>query len=169
MTSKDEQVWTLYTRAVKPVQKKPHAPLVTKPMPEKTAARKAAKHEAHQQPKPNVTHHLNESVFHTLERKREKSLRQGSVEIDAKLDLHGLTQNEAFDTLSTFMRRAVKTGKRHLLIITGKGRTGTGVLRRNLESWLGELPEAGAILALRPAAPQHGGTGAFYVVLRKSG
>ena len=110
---------------------------------------------------------LEKNILNPLERKREKSLRQGEVEIDAKLDLHGMTQVEAFAALADFMQKKVKAGKRHLLIITGKGRGGAGVLRGNLENWLGQLPEAKTILALRTAAPKHGGDGAFYVLLRK--
>jgi DNA-nicking Smr family endonuclease len=102
-----------------------------------------------------------------LERKREKSIRQGDIEIDAKLDLHGMTQAEAFAALGAFMHKAVKAGKRHLLIITGKGRGGTGVLRNNLNHWLDRIEQANAILALRPASLKHGGDGAFYVIMRK--
>ena len=103
----------------------------------------------------------------SLERNREKALRQGDVEIEARLDLHGMTQAEAFDALTTFMHRQVAAGKRHLLIITGKGKDGMGVLRQNLGGWLRQLPEASAILAVRPAAPKHGGEGAVYVLLRR--
>jgi len=108
-----------------------------------------------------------ELLITQLERAREKSMRQGTLMIDAKLDLHGLTQIEAFDALTAFLHKTAKAGRRHLLIITGKGRGGAGVLRRNLQAWLASLPEATSILALRPAAPIHGGDGAFYVVLRK--
>ncbi len=103
----------------------------------------------------------------SLERNREKALRQGDVEIEARLDLHGMTQAEAFDALTVFMHREVAAGKRHLLIITGKGKDGMGVLRQNLGGWLRQLPEASAILAIRPAAPKHGGEGAVYVLLRR--
>ncbi|MDE1900093.1 MAG: Smr/MutS family protein [Alphaproteobacteria bacterium] len=107
-----------------------------------------------------------------LERKREKSLRDGSMIIDATLDLHGLTQDEAFDALARFMRRHCRAGHRHLLIVTGKGsqsgNRGGGVLRANLRGWLEQLPESARILALRPASARHGGGGAFYIILRKS-
>lgn len=106
-------------------------------------------------------------VKETLERRREKALREGGVEIEAKLDLHGLTQRQAFEKLGDFMRKCVKDGRRSLLIVTGKGTGGEGVLRRNLETWLARLPEASSVLTLRQAAPKHGGEGAFYLLLRK--
>ena len=167
MTTKDKHVWETYTREVVPVPKARRKMSSVKAVSEKSAARVSAEKEAPRLPTIDALKPLAADIFNALERKREKSLRQGSVEIDAKLDLHGMTQVEAFSALTAFMRKKAKAGKRHLLIITGKGRGGDGVLRRNLESWLGQLPEASAILALRPAAPKHGGEGAFYVVMRR--
>jgi len=106
-----------------------------------------------------------------FERSREKALRDGEVRIEARIDLHGMTQEEAFAALEAFLQRQIKRGSRLLLVITGKGGARRepdkkGVLRANLPGWLESL--AGQhILALRPAAPKHGGAGAFYVVLKK--
>ncbi len=102
-----------------------------------------------------------------LDRRREKALRQGDIALDGQLDLHGLTQDAAYTALAAFMRRQVREGARYLLVITGKGREGEGVLRRSFKDWLADLPERGSILAVRPAAPKHGGEGAFYVLLRR--
>ena len=160
--------WEIYTREVRPIEKKrlkPRAP--AKHSPEKAAARAAASTEPIKLSEINAPNSLSGDVYKSLERTREKSLRQGNFEIDAKLDLHGMTQVEAFKALTEFMRKITKAGKRHLLIITGKGIGGAGVLRSNLENWLGQLPESPSILALRPAASKHGGEGAFYVVMRK--
>jgi DNA-nicking Smr family endonuclease len=152
---------------IEPMKKKRLKPHTAKNAVEKTAIQVNAEKEPLKRPMINASKPLAEDVHRSLERKREKSLRQGNVEIEAKLDLHGLTQTEAFEALADFMHGKVKAGKRHLLIITGKGRRGAGVLRNNLENWLAQLPEAKLILALRPAASKHGGEGAFYVVLRK--
>ncbi|MFA5041770.1 MAG: Smr/MutS family protein [Bdellovibrionales bacterium] len=156
--------WEIYTREVKPINKKRLKPRIEKTQPPKPVAKPAVPAEPQKIAAPRK---LPDDIFRSLERKREKSFRQGDVEIDAKLDLHGKTQIEAFDALTAFIASAVKTGKRNLLIVTGKGRGGAGVLRRNLEGWLGQLPESSSILALRSAAPRHGGEGAFYVVLRR--
>ncbi len=155
----DKPLWESYTRGVKPVSGKKKA------IPPVTPRRKKAVQE---EPLPVLLkdegHPLPQTV---LERKREKDLRKGALEIEARLDLHGLTQAQAFAALADFMRRNVRAGKRRLLVITGAGRDGEGVLRRNLKSWLSRLPEANSILAIREAAPRHGGKGAFYVLLKK--
>lgn len=170
MTNKDKQIWTDYARGVSPVRTKKKRPApAPRPShahndkhPSRVNAEKAP-------PQPPRLHAAVEKDLKAaaLDRKREKALRQGDIAIDGKIDLHGMTQTQAFAALGSFLRRKVKTGKRCLLVVTGKGRGGDGVLKRSLESWLNQLPEASAVLALRPAAPQHGGDGAFYVILRK--
>ena len=167
MTIKDKDIWALYTRSLAPLGHKARSrtrkPTVKK-NPDKNTARQMAEKEpvwampvAPPPPLPDIA----------LERKREKAIRQGEISIDAKIDLHGMTQLQAHDALTGFMARAAKNGKRHLLIITGKGKGGTGVLRTKLRDWLATLPQAASILAIRPASVKHGGDGAFYVVLRK--
>ena len=102
-----------------------------------------------------------------LDRRKEQNMRDGALELDGRLDLHGKTQDEAYHALARFMAAQWKFGHRQLLIITGKGREGQGTLRSNLPVWLATLPEAAHILALRPAAAKHGGDGACYVLMRK--
>ncbi|MDR3423531.1 MAG: Smr/MutS family protein [Alphaproteobacteria bacterium] len=166
MTVEDKQVWKDYTRGVQPVRKEKKTPDRRENRTEGQAVQTIAEKPG---PFPLPLFHKGKERLSAppLERKREKALRQGTIAIEARLDLHGMTQAEAFAALSDFMRQETKAGKRHLLIITGKGRGEGGVLRRNLETWLSQLPESRSILALRPAAPHHGGGGAFYVVMRK--
>ena len=109
-----------------------------------------------------------DAVTATLDHRTEKNLRQGEIALQARIDLHGMTQVEAHETLARFLASAVKAGKRNLLIITGKGRGNAGVLKTNLPHWLHALPEAAHVLAIRPAALKHGGDGAFYVLLKKA-
>ena len=161
------KAWENYTREVNPIRKKRLKLRASQNMADKAAARSAASTEPIELSKISVSGSLGKEVFNPLERNREKALRDGDIAIDAKLDLHGMTQVEAFEALADFMHKKTKAGKRTYLIITGKGRGGEGVLRRNLEGWISQLPEARSVLALRPAAPKHGGEGAFYVVMRK--
>jgi DNA-nicking Smr family endonuclease len=94
---------------------------------------------------------------------REAQLRRGRIEPEARIDLHGLTQEEAFRALVRFAGRERAKGHRVVLVITGKG----GVLRSMLPRWLAE-PELAAITAgIGPAHIKHGGPGAFYVALRR--
>ncbi len=167
-TKGDKDIWQDYTRRLAPVAKKKRTVKSVKASPEKTTARKAAEKISIAQIKRQTHAPLKKEIsLPVLERTREKKLRQGEIDIEAKLDLHGMTQPVAYDALASFMRRAVKNHKRHLLIITGKGAGGAGVLRTNLKTWLAQLPESASLLALRPASPKHGGDGAFYVILRK--
>lgn len=103
-----------------------------------------------------------------LDRRTERRLRQGDIVIEARLDLHGLTQSQAFTALLRFVDQRVAEGKRRLLVITGKGFQGKSVLRQNVPKWLSGDPRlATRILALRQAMPKHGGEGAWYIILRK--
>src|SRR5206468_288224 len=95
-------------------------------------------------------------------------LKRGRLPIDATLDLHGLTQGEAHAAVQGLVARSVERGRRTLLIVTGKGRRdGGGVLKSALPRWLNEAPSRGDILALAQARPEHGGSGALYVLLRR--
>ncbi|MFN3938930.1 MAG: Smr/MutS family protein, partial [Gemmobacter sp.] len=94
---------------------------------------------------------------------------RGKQAIDARLDLHGLTQDEAHGTLLRFLRSASARDARLVLVITGKGnRDGSrGVLRRQVPQWLG-LPEFRAlVVGFEDAHIGHGGEGALYVRVRR--
>jgi DNA-nicking Smr family endonuclease len=86
---------------------------------------------------------------------------------DATLDLHGLTQDKAHARVVSFIKRAAAEGNYNLLIITGKGRLGTGVLRNAVPKWLDTPQLRPFILAITYANPKEGGEGAIRVLLRK--
>ena len=97
----------------------------------------------------------------------EKRLQKGNLHVEARLDLHGMTQNAAHAALIRFVLSEAGRGSRLLLIITGKGKQGTGVLRQYVPVWLEAAPLAAHLLAVRPALPRHGGDGALYLLLRR--
>jgi DNA-nicking Smr family endonuclease len=105
--------------------------------------------------------------FADLDKRTAERLRRGELAIDARLDLHGLTQTEAHRRLAGFVGRAAAAGTRMLLVITGKGERGTGVLRDGVPRWLAEPALRPLVLAIAQAQPRHGGGGALYVLLRK--
>lgn len=105
-------------------------------------------------------------LSYVFDRRTERKVRDGLIELDARLDLHGMTQKEAYQALQIFIKSQIKLRRRKLLIITGKGPSGQGVLRTGLLGWLESLPYANFLLSVRQAAPRHGGGGAFYVMLR---
>lgn len=104
-----------------------------------------------------------------VDRRLADRLKRGRLPIDGTFDLHGLTQSEAHAAVQAFVARSVERGRRTLLIVTGKGRreSGGGVLKSALPRWLNEPPLREDILALTQARPEHGGSGAFYVLLRR--
>ncbi|HXZ00590.1 MAG TPA: Smr/MutS family protein [Stellaceae bacterium] len=98
-----------------------------------------------------------------LDRRSAERLRRGQRAIEARLDLHGMTQDQAHRALDRFIARAQDGGKRCLLVITGK----SGVLRETVPRWLNEAPNRGRLLAFSPAQPRDGGPGALYLLLRR--
>ena len=101
-------------------------------------------------------------------RANEKRVRRGKLELAGRFDLHGHTQVTADAALPEFLSRKQAEGARCVLIITGKGRGGEGVLRRNFLRWL-EMPAARLLVSgYSEAHARHGGSGAWYVFLRQS-
>ena len=110
-----------------------------------------------------------------LERKTLLALRRGTRAVDAVVDLHGLRQSEAHQTLIAFLRRSQAAGHGLVLVITGKGGSASGqgpfeergVLRRVVPHWLRLADLRSVVLGFEEASPQHGGSGALYVRLRR--
>lgn len=100
-----------------------------------------------------------------LDTRIERNMSLGDVMIEARLDLHGQTEQEAYETLLTFVQNQNGRGKRMLLVITGK----SGVLKTNLPRWCNVAPFNQYIMAARTAVRHHGGDGAYYVLLHRKG
>jgi len=101
-------------------------------------------------------------------RANEKRVRRGKLELAGRFDLHGHTQMSADKALRDFLARKQAEGARCVLVITGKGKGGEGVLRRNFLNWL-EVPSSRTLVSgYSEAHPRHGGSGAWYVFLRGS-
>jgi DNA-nicking Smr family endonuclease len=110
-----------------------------------------------------------------FDRRLKQRVARGREAIDARLDLHGLTQSEAHAALLRFLRQAQMDGARIALVVTGKGaRRGArglserGVLRRQAPQWLA-LPEFRPfIVGFEEAHVSHGGEGALYIRVRRA-
>ena len=105
-----------------------------------------------------------------LDDRTRRRVSRGIVRVEARIDLHGMRQDQAFDALAVFLRRSQERGARLVLVITGKGRqpeAGHGVLRRLVPAWLARPEFRKLVLGLEPAGPRHGGAGALYVRLRR--
>ena len=104
-----------------------------------------------------------------LDRSSADRLRRGKMPIEGRLDLHGLTQAQAQSALNQFVSSAAVVGKRHLLVITGKGlsKGGEGILRHRVPEWLCRGDLARHVLAFSYAQKRDGEHGALYVLLRR--
>lgn len=103
-----------------------------------------------------------------IERRKAKKIKQGKVTIDGRIDLHGFTEAKAYEHLLHKIENAHQRGKRCVLVITGKGKDGKGILARRVPEWLAQPRIKEKIINISEALPQHGGSGALYVFLRKN-
>jgi DNA-nicking Smr family endonuclease len=178
--SEEERVlWESVAKQTKPLRKRSRAtkPQLAAPDSETpVAAKAAAAPKAHppakvpRAPRPDLPPAA--SPLAPLGRRERSQLSRGRKEIDARLDLHGMTQTRAHRALSGFLQRAHSEGLTFVLVITGKGRMGAeserGVLRRQVPQWL-SLPEfRSLVVGFEEAHIGHGGEGALYVRIRRS-
>ncbi|MCM8729961.1 Smr/MutS family protein [Hephaestia sp. GCM10023244] len=112
----------------------------------------------------------------TLDGSWDRKLAHGVVAPDSIVDLHGLGLQAAYELLDTQLGAAIARGDRVLLLVTGRPpRTGSerphvrGAIRAAVGDWLAASRHARAIAAVRVAHPRHGGVGALYLILRRSG
>ncbi len=104
-----------------------------------------------------------------IDRNTLARLRNGRMEIEGKLDLHGLTANQARRALAAFLSSSHAIGRRAVLVITGRGlnpdSNGPGVIKRETPSWLNQMSDL--VSSYGQADKRHGGEGALYVRLKR--
>lgn len=110
--------------------------------------------------------HKGEGKKHIEPNRRHRIVRERE-DIGARLDLHGLDQDRARAVLDAFLARAWDEGYRAVLVITGKGVQGDGVLKRRTPEWLAAPHLAQIVAGISDAARHHGGEGALYVALKR--
>jgi len=172
--SQDEHtLWTVVTRSIKPLRPRKAVQAAeierNEAAPTAPPSRKPATIAAAAPPR-----RAEPPALAPLGRRLKQKLGRGSETIDARIDLHGMTQASAHAALAHFLRRAQHDGARVVLVITGKGmRPGAdpqserGVLKRQVPMWL-EGPELRPlIVGFEAANIGHGGAGALYVRIRR--
>lgn len=111
-----------------------------------------------------------------MDRKAFTRMKRGKLKPEGRIDLHGMTLDRAHPALTQFILMSQASGKRLVLVITGKGKRSDdqgpiprphGVLRHQVPAWLAQPPLAQAVLQVTPAHVSHGGEGAYYVYLRR--
>ena len=172
--SEEEQVlWESVAKQIKPLRRRPRAP--KPPAEEPSVATKTAG-----LPKPGPAARPAKASrpdkappLAPLGRRERSQLSRGRKDIEARLDLHGMTQTRAHRALLSFLQRATSEGLTFVLVITGKGRvvgpeSERGVLRRQVPEWL-NLPEFRTlVVGFEEAHVGHGGAGALYVRVRRA-
>ncbi|WP_333630487.1 Smr/MutS family protein [Agrobacterium cavarae] len=108
-------------------------------------------------------------VHHPLEKPVKRKLTRGRLALEARIDLHGMFQSEAHAVLLDFLVRAHERGLRHVLVITGKGRSmgSDGALKRAVPMWFSKPEYRHLISSYEDASMNHGGDGALYVRLSR--
>jgi DNA-nicking Smr family endonuclease len=179
LSGDERELWGLVTRTVAPLRGRarkhsiaapeessepPSPPLKAKPKAE-TAAVSPSPRPPATKPAPPLA---------PLGRKLTKRVARGNATLDARLDLHGMTQEQAHYALLRFIRNAQADGAKVVLVITGKGVRGSsadaserGVLRRVVPQWLRLIEFRAYVVGFESAHVTHGGEGALYVRLRR--
>lgn len=171
--SDDEGLWDFVTQDVKPLRHKntiaPAAP-----------TRKAASLKA--PPRPDAGRRIDKGAgsvaevpgHREVDRRTAQKLKKGRYPVDVTVDLHGLTQEAAHKRMRTVLLNAHARQQRCVLVITGKGKSGkgksgegAGVIKRRVPDWLNEPALRAIVLRTETAKPEHGGSGALYVLLRR--
>jgi DNA-nicking Smr family endonuclease len=173
LSDDEKKLWRDITDKIAPLRKHVRRTGL-KPEAEPKAAKPAARKVAHPAlahapaPKPPVAPRPPKApALAPLDRKTKGRIARGTHAIDARIDLHGHTQAEAHDALLRFLQRARNKGASIVLVITGKGTRGDGVLKRQVPMWL-SLPEFREfVIGFDDAHVGHGGEGALYVRVRK--
>jgi DNA-nicking Smr family endonuclease len=176
LTEDERQLWESVAEQAKPLRKR-HRPAKSATVPIPVSSLDAKPTSA---PKPALAAKVSKPARRdgppppvALTRRERSQLSRGRKDIDARIDLHGMTQTRAHHALLRFLQNASGDGLTFVLVITGKGRTTgpeseRGVLRRQVPQWLG-LPEFRSLVAgFDEAHIGHGGQGALYVRLRRA-
>ena len=112
-----------------------------------------------------------------MDHKSYGKMTRGKIKPEGRIDLHGMTMDQAHPALVGFILNSHASGKRLVLVITGKGKDRddggpipmrNGILRHQVPQWLALQPLSPAILQVTPAHVRHGGHGAYYVYLRRN-
>jgi DNA-nicking Smr family endonuclease len=168
---KDSELWRYVTRNVTPYRPQRH-PTPDVAAPSREDARAQTKPEpdyfapspppAKRSPAP-----LKLGAIAAMDKRTGQRFKRGDMAVDGRIDLHGMTVEQAHGALTGFIRRSHARGARCVVVVTGKGERGGGKIRRETPEWLNRPDLRPLILAVTEARPQHGGAGALYVLLKR--
>ncbi|MGQ3042432.1 MAG: Smr/MutS family protein [Brevundimonas aurantiaca] len=191
LTPEDRRIWNRITGTVSPPRTRKAArvtpdaeapahliaPIPDRPLsraekpPAKTAPARFARTEPTSEPRPPVRPAPSRlrPAPEDLEPRRKQRLSRERDPIEARIDLHGFGRFEAEDQLRAFLTGCQARGLRAVLVITGQGRLGGGVIRASFAEWMQSPALRGVVSGFTSAHRRHGGDGAFYVTLKRRG
>lgn len=172
----DKNLWDQVAKTVDPIDR--HDVLLPENIQERSATSKtSSKKKAGKVPpatpekpprrEPSADLNTNIDYGAGLDRRSDNKLKRGQYTIDARIDLHGKIRTEAITALQSFITSSYGQGHRCVLVITGKGKAGQGVLKTEVPIWLSEPPIKHLVLRHYHARAEHGGNGALYVLLKR--
>ena len=156
-TEDDERLWETVTNQIKPLKSVRYSSAIDKTvagrkptLPRKIASSNAASATAKNLAPPAKAKliDLRQGDHAGLDRTTRRKLERGNLPVEAKVDLHGYNAHQAETRLRTFIQQSASLGYRCVLVITGKGARGEGVLRCNVPTWLKNPPLRGIVLAI---------------------
>lgn len=169
LSQAEHELWTIVTASVRPFHARPAppveaAPAAAKEPPHKISAVAPNRDRPPPPSRPGVTPLVD------IDHRTRVKIKRGRLDVDAKLDLHGMRQDEAQRALTAFLRRAQANGAKVAIVVTGKGlsREEGGVLRRAVPMWLQSPHLRDVVVGFGEAARHHGGEGALYVRIRRA-
>lgn len=154
---------------------KPRKPVIQPvPLPKFQVGAKANHQRAHDI-LPGIADRLSRAPVN-MDNKAFTKMKRGKLKPEARIDLHGMTMDQAHPELVGFILNSQAMGRRLVLVITGKGKMRDdggpipvrhGILRHQVPQWMALPPLSSTILQVTPAHLTHGGQGAYYVYLRR--
>ena len=187
LTPEEKSLWDKVTQRATPLHPNRPQPTVKEvmhPKPKKPRAEPIASFELGEKHTDTIlSHSISPSLSQSLsqqpvqmDRKSFTNLKRGKLKPEARLDLHGMTLARAHPELNRFILDSHAKGRRLVLVITGKGKdrddggpipVRRGVLKHQVPNWLQTAPLSHVILQITEAHLKHGGTGAYYIYLRR--
>jgi len=197
LSEEEHALWQKVAESIEPLKRSRRRASVPTAKPEETAPTSALVSEAaapHPPPPPKKLHRTKQAPvvapkppakpsppsLAPIDARTKRKIARGIVPIEQRIDLHGLTQRDAYAALRGFIAGARQRGLKVVLVITGKGRRGDGghlghdvfspgergVLRRLVPQWLSLPDMRDYVVGFEEAHISHGGGGAIYVRLR---
>ena len=191
LTSEELDLWNKVSKTTEPLPKPAHKPealiegapvplpKIKEPeqprIPQFKVGSKARSATAQHKLAPSISDQLAQQSVQ-MDKKAFGRMKRGKLVPEGKIDLHGMTLEQAHPALIGFVMRSYGEGKRLVLVITGKGKSKQddgpipvrlGVLKHQVPQWLKMAPLKPVVLQVSEAHVRHGGSGAYYVYLRR--